>query len=832
MAPIPVELLRRKNSQSTARLGRIRGGFLAVALACTQNLPAKDWPAVQGMEPQPLLAHALRLEEALGFIGSALAPQDSSRLQTLLQQPITPQLVPTIESILDPYCLALAHINPEMRVKVLEGPADARLRQRGWTSFLIKIHNEAGTRAGLQVTSPNAGPLFHLSKSGPDPAPESALSPGEIDRSFLELALYQRRPLKDLLSGLPLEYAVLQLYSSDAGPREARLQFSVGQGTQDLGFRSELDLLFDCVPAVQVTLRVRDHDGQPTMASFVFSDEIDRLVDDPEPRRYRNNIRKYSEDYRQRKALAHPDGGHLYRRRSFRGVYPLPSRRLASRDEYPDFYFQPQIYRAEGEHVTLYPGRYHVSFTRGPEYLPQERIIEIAEGVDRHEETFELKRWIHLAELGWFSGDHHVHGGGCSHYESPAAGVTPESMARQARGEDLNVSCILSWGPCWNHQKTYFEGNLHATSTPANLVRYDVEVSGFPSSHAGHLCLLGLKEDDYPGTTKIDDWPSWTLPVLQWAKSQGAVAGYAHSGFGLRAIDEQPIELPNLAAARFEGPGAVEYIVTVTHDVCDFISAGDTPALRELNIWYHTLNCGYRTRISGETDFPCVYDERIGMARSYVRLGDRLDFRAFLEGIQRGASYVSDGKSHLLDFRVESCELGVGASQLNLARPGRVKVSAKVAAFLPLEQDEVGRSLAELGPLKPTVPFWHIERARCQGTRSVPVELIVNGQPVARQKIEADGVLRPIQFEVPLQISSWLALRILPSSHSNPIFVEIQGQPIRASRASARWCRQGVDRCWEMQHELIRETERPAARQAYDHARASYDRILAECVAD
>jgi FPC/CPF motif-containing protein YcgG len=33
----------------------------------------------------------------------------------------------------------------------------------------------------------------------------------------------------------------------------------------------------------------------------------------------------------------------------------------------------------------------------------------------------------------------------------------------------------------------------------------------------------------------------------------------------------------------------------------------DTPFVWELNIWYHTLNAGFRTRISGETDFPCIY---------------------------------------------------------------------------------------------------------------------------------------------------------------------------------------------------------------------------------
>jgi hypothetical protein len=30
---------------------------------------------------------------------------------------------------------------------------------------------------------------------------------------------------------------------------------------------------------------------------------------------------------------------------------------------------------------------------------------------------------------------------------------------------------------------------------------------------------------------------------------------------------------------------------------------------------YHTLNAGFETRISGETDFPCIYGERVGIGR-------------------------------------------------------------------------------------------------------------------------------------------------------------------------------------------------------------------------
>ena len=46
------------------------------------------------------------------------------------------------------------------------------------------------------------------------------------------------------LSGLKVEYAIALIYSGDAGKREATLGFDVGQGTQDLGFRAEVPVLF------------------------------------------------------------------------------------------------------------------------------------------------------------------------------------------------------------------------------------------------------------------------------------------------------------------------------------------------------------------------------------------------------------------------------------------------------------------------------------------------------------------------------------------------------------------------------------------------------------
>jgi len=125
-------------------------------------------------------------------------------------------------------------------------------------------------------------------------------------------------------------------------------------------------------------------------------------------------------------------------------------------------------------------------------------------------------------------------------------------------------------------------------------------------------------------------------------------------------------------------------------------------------------------------------------------------------------------------------------------------------------------------------PYWHIERARVKDTRQVPVELIVNGYAVDKKLIEADGRIEDIEFEYQPERSSWIAIRVFPAAHTNPIFVELDGAPIRASKRSARWCLDAVDRCWESKSPLIRSAESDAAKAAYDHARAIYRRILDE----
>ena len=91
--------------------------------------------------------------------------------------------------------------------------------------------------------------------------------------------------------------------------------------------------------------------------------------------------------------------------------------------------------------------------------------------------------------------------------------------------------------------------------------------------------------------------------------------------------------------------------------------------------------------------------------------------------MQAGRSYVSDGKSHLIDFSVNGVAGRARASsEVRLDRPGRVSVTLRAAAHLDAQPNEAIRRARY-----DEKPYWDVERARIGDTRQVPVEIVVNG---------------------------------------------------------------------------------------------------------
>ncbi len=713
-------------------------------------------------DDQSVVLNARQIGDALDVLGNPLTEKEKGDLDVA-------KTTEEVSAILDPKSIVEVVINPESRVKVRSLSVVPSLVEKGWTSHLIKIINEAGVTAPLQVSSAQALPLANAAKES-------------LADRWLKLDIFRGRPLANTLSGVSIEYRILQIYSRDSGKRSAKLKFDVGQGTQDLGFRSEILINFDCLSSADLSFEVLDENNKPTIAAFEIRDMLGR-------------------------------------------VYPDQAKRIA-----PDMHFHPQIYRGSGETVRLPKGEYRIGYSRGPEYMAGEK--QFTYDGKGGELTFKLERWIDPSKNGWWSGDHHIHAAGCAHYTKPTEGVHADDMIRHCIGEDLKIGSNLTWGPCFDYQKQFFTGKNDKVSKYPYLLRYDVEVSGFGSHQSGHLCLLRLKDQMYPGGESKHHWPTLGLNTLRWAKAQGALVGPAHSGWGLRCESE---ELPNYEIPPFDSIGANEYIVDVTHNVpgpdgklvpaVDFLSTVDTPIVWELNIWYHTLNVGYRTRISGETDFPCIYGERVGLGRSYVKIDGKLNYESWCEGIRAGRNYTGDGRSHLMDFTVSGLEVGTRGSEISLNEGGAVRVSVKAAAFLPKEVNQSFKGLSYTAK-----PYWHVERARIGGGRKVKVELLVNGYPKDEVEMDADGKINDIKFNVNIERSSWVAVRILGSSHSNPVWILVDDEPVRASKRSALWCLESVKKCWAQKERFISKNELKDARLAYDHARAEYKKRIEECI--
>ena len=774
---------------------------LSSFLIVTALAAADPLPVVGDVEGQPLGANAERVGKALEFLGTPLPADVAGKLA----EAITAKDAKKIQEILDPRALLQVTINPESRVKVANGPGSTTIQQSGFTPAIVKVVNEAVAKGKLRVTSPQAGPvqISDYKKVKQD-----------LSGRFLDLSLHTGPPLTSNLSGLKVEYAVLLIYSSEAGKREATIAFDVGQGTQDLGFRGEAPVLFDVKPAIPVAIAIKDETGKPTVGRFTFTDKA----------------------------------GH---------IYPPRAKRVA-----PDLFFQNQVYRPDGGTVLLPPGEFVMEYGRGPEYLLKRQKVTVAEGAAKI--AVKLERWIDPTVFGWYSGDHHIHGAGCAHYTSPTEGVHPRDMFLHVKGEGMNVGCCLTWGPCFEFQRNYFEPTPNKLSEPFTVIKYDIEVSGFGSQALGHVCLLNLKDQTYPGSdgTKEKGWPTWTTPVMKWTKEQGGYTGYAHSANGLqinangaakrllRALDTNtdgklteaeaskgllphPFaatdgdgdgtvseteltqshqkaagQLPNLAIPEMNGIGAQEICVTSAMGVCDFISAMDTARTPEWNCWYHIMNCGFPLKASGETDFPCISGGRVGQGRVYVQLGkiDKIDYAQWCEGLAKGRSYISDGYSHALEFTVKDTPAG-GTVGLDAAGP--VTVKAKVAFAKDLS---LGTSIGGELP---------------QGaTRTV--ELIVNGLPVAAKTVPADDAPHDIEFSVPIAKSSWVAIRHMPTLHTNPVAVLVGGKPIRASRASAQWCLGVIDQLWRVRENNIIPPERAAAKETFGKAIEMYKKIAEE----
>jgi hypothetical protein len=221
-------------------------------------------------------------------------------------------------------------------------------------------------------------------------------------------------------------------------------------------------------------------------------------------------------------------------------------------------------------------------------------------------------------------------------------------------------------------------------------------------------------------------------------------------------------------------------------------------------LWYRLLNCGFRLPATAGTD---VFLNRInsnlpGGDRVYVHVGGPLSYRAWIDGLKAGRSFVTSGP--MLTFTVDGAGPG---SVLKLGARPKVRVKATARAQSPLTK----------------------------------AELVHNAKVIAAARLSADGLTATLDKEVSLDVGGWLAFRAdgpgsahsaTPSlnAHTNPVFIEAGGEVYLSAaeaRAFLKWLDQ-FEGLLRARNRFPTPRLREQAQEQIQAARLVYVRILRE----
>jgi hypothetical protein len=406
--------------------------------------------------------------------------------------------------------------------------------------------------------------------------------------------------------------------------------------------------------------------------------------------------------------------------------------------------------------VELPAGRYTFRAERGKEYFPAEEAITV--GGAPASVKLKLKRWINMAERGWFSGDTHSH--------RPLTEMTNVILA-----EDVNIGFPMTqWVTVDNTSP--LKSNRVPASVPRGEVsqidrthliyplntEYEIFTTAGKSHTLGAILILGHK-------TPFDEGLPPVASVVAKARREGALLDLEKHSWPW-SIAMVPVMKVDLFELSNNHVWQTEFGFTTwtTNAAGKYMNLEmDAKGFTEwgwldfgFQTYYALLNCGFRLRPCAGTAAG-VHPVPFGFGRVYVQQPDGFTYENWMKGLNEGRSFVTTGPMLFVD--------------VNGAAPGSsIKLDATA------REVQLNATIESVRPIQ-------------------SIEMIVNGKVVATAQAanlkSPDGTYsNRARNKLPISGSSWVAIRVFEHNggrknlfaHSSPVFMEVPGAPLRPRR--------------------------------------------------
>lgn len=329
--------------------------------------------------------------------------------------------------------------------------------------------------------------------------------------------------------------------------------------------------------------------------------------------------------------------------------------------------------------LKLNSGIYLIKLSKGVEYLDQTIEIEVNSG-EQKEVNIEMKRWVNMQSLGWYSADDHIH-----IRRSPRENPL---ILKWIEAEGLNVGVMLQMGDIW---ATYFSqysfGEEGVYKENGTLLTSGQEE---PRTHEiGHTIAM-LADDFY---RERDDYYFYGKYFDEIHKLNG-ITGYAHQGMSFHGSRGMTIDVLD---------DKVDFL-----ELIQFCVKGGP--LLTLN-YYHYLDLGFKLTATAGSDFPwCGNDKafgtkasswnaRIGNVRFYTHIDGEFNYNSWGENLKGGHTFATSGPMLMLTVNDK-----LPGDEIHLRKKKKVTISAKALGNtqqVPLSKLEIiahGKVIKEIIP--------------------------------------------------------------------------------------------------------------------------------------